>query len=95
MRRWWTPEYRTERGTAFTVEGVSSAECPVSAITPRSMELLVVWLRARRVPGAAMFGSDLSRWPAVMVDAWETLEIEQARYEQARMDAELSEAKQR
>jgi hypothetical protein len=58
------------------------------------MELLVAWLRARRVPGAAMFGPDLSRWPAVIVDAWETLEIEQARYEQARTDAELSEAKQ-
>jgi hypothetical protein len=70
---------------------VATAECPVSFITPRSRELVEVFMRAKRLTessGASMFGPDLSAWPAWAVDSFDVLERESIRYENARFQAE-------
>ncbi len=92
--RWWEPEYRTAEGTVFGVEGLSAAECPVSLIQPETRELIQILQRARRVQeagGAALFGPDLRRWPARVVDALAAVEEERIRVHNAEIEAEASE----
>lgn len=63
----------------------------MSLITARSNELLQMFVRSKRVKeasGAALFGQDLSRWPAWAVDAFDVCELESIRYENARIDAD-------
>lgn len=74
----------------YTVDGVTCHECPVSAITPRSGELVGLYMRSKRLhdaSGACLFGPDQSAWPAWAVDAFDTLEVEQIRLDAARDEA--------
>jgi hypothetical protein len=85
----WTPDYRTTKGESYTVDGVESAECPVSAITSESLAWLeehgaAAWLRDA---GAAAYGADLASWPGRALDAHKLIQIEQARLDAARDDA--------
>lgn len=75
------------------MEGVATAECPVSLITPESGEILRLFTRAERLQesGTALFGPDLSAWPAWAVDAFDVLTTEQIRLENAKWDAEKGE----
>ena len=85
------PTYRTDSGAEFTIAGIATAECPVSLITPRSQELLQMYIRAKRVKeasGAALFGPDQSEWPAWAVDAVDVCELESIRHENAKIEAE-------
>jgi len=66
----------------------------VSLITPRSIEIVHVFSRARRAheaSGAALFGPDLSRWPGWAADAAVVIEEERIREHNARVEAELAE----
>lgn len=66
----------------------------MSFVTPHSVELVQIFSRARHATeasGAALFGPDLSRWPAWAVDAAVVIEQERIRVENARMTAELAE----
>jgi len=59
------------------VPGVTAPECPVSYITPRSLELLNLVRKAAdafQASGASLFGPDLSKWPPWAADA--VIEIE-------------------
>jgi hypothetical protein len=63
---------------------VECHECPVSYITPQSLELLNWYGRARRAHeafGTAPYGSNLSRWPAIAVDIVTLIEQERLRVE--------------
>ena len=58
------------------------------------MELVTILERARHARnggGAAMFGDDLSRWPAWAVDALVVVEQERIKEHNARLEAELAE----
>ena len=70
-RDWWFAEYRWGDVT-FRLDDISSAECPVSLITPRSMwlvQLLCSQSRVKEATGAALFGPHSGRWPAWWFDA--------------------------
>lgn len=87
----WHAEYRTGKGEAYSVDGTEVNECPVSLITPRSLELVQIFARARYVAdegGAALFGPDISRWPIWAVDATVVIEQERAKEQAARFEAE-------
>jgi hypothetical protein len=87
----WIAQHRTEKGTSFDIEGVSSAECPVSLVTPESMEYLMLWIKCKRLHegiGGTPLGPNLGDTPAATVDAMNLLEVENSRYEQARMETD-------
>ena len=70
-RDWWFPEYRWG-DLQFRLDDISSAECPVSLITPRSMwlvQLLGSQSRVKEATGAALFGPHSGCWPAWWFDA--------------------------
>lgn len=61
-------------------------ECPVSYITPDSIEVLQHYFRSRQVYeafGASMFGPDLSEWPTWAVYAVAALEQERIKVQNA------------
>lgn len=62
----------------------------MSLIRPETVEVLGLWARARRMREVAppLYGSSLSDWPAWLVDAFDILAVEEARYEEARWRAE-------
>jgi hypothetical protein len=91
---WWRPTYqftiirdRREETRHFTLDEVSCNECPVTLVTPESMRLVEIFGRAQFVSGAPLYGPDLSRWPARMVDAAAVIQQEQNRTENARSKA--------
>jgi hypothetical protein len=64
------------KGNKSEVVIASSAECPVSAITPESMfliEMIHGSQVAHEMTGAALFGPDPGRWPAIYFDAVRTI----------------------
>jgi hypothetical protein len=78
-------------GTLYTIAGVESRECPVSRIDESTRAAVEQFARARRMKeatGAAPWGPDLSAWPAREVDLFDLLELEHARTENARYEAE-------
>lgn len=79
----------TDGGERFTVKGIRTAECPVSLIKGASSNWVETFSRMKRMKenGAALFGSDLSQWPARTVAAMDVLETENLRYEQAEREA--------
>lgn len=86
----WVADYQ-EQQLVFSVDGVQSVDCPVSEITGESYELVNVFLRSRRLKeasGTSLFGANLAEWPAWAVDAIDTLELEEMRYQNARMEAQ-------
>lgn len=78
-------------GVLYTIEGVESRECPVSRIDESTRAAVEQFARARRMKeaaGTAPWGPDLSAWPAREVDLFDLLELEHARTEAARYEAE-------
>lgn len=64
--------------------------CPVAFISPESRQLVEILNRsdkAHRGGGASLYGTDLSQWPARMVDAQVALQQEQMRTENAYTDS--------
>lgn len=86
----WTPSYWGARGVPYSVDGVEAAECPVSLISARSVELITIYHRAKR-SGVAMFGPDLSAWPAWAADLFDALDVEQIKLDNAKWEAEHAE----
>jgi len=76
--------YKTAKGTEYWPDEPGQiAECPVSYITPKSTQLLQIFSiagRAHDASGAALYGPNLSEWPAWAVDAIDA--IEQARIDE-------------
>lgn len=75
---------------SFIVPNTEIDECPVSFITPRSQELVAIFGTAQhgqRASGSALYGPDLSKWPAVAVDALVCLELEKNAADNARREA--------
>ena len=75
------------------LQQVKCAQCPVSEITPGSVEILEDYSRARlahKAFGASPWGPDLSRWPARYTDAVNIIEREALEVEQA-LDAAVRE----
>ena len=96
---WWAPEYEYQGfrpdgsriPRTFTVDGVSSAECPVSRITPESRKMLDLIsrnMRTRDAAGAVLFGTDTQHWPAWWWDAVTIAEAQKLAADEARMNAE-------
>ena len=71
------------------MEGTEIDECPVSFISPATLSLMGTLDVAElaRPSGAALYGPDLSKWPARMVDALVTIEIERTKADNARQEA--------
>jgi hypothetical protein len=70
-REWWFPEYQWGK-LQFRLDDISSAECPISLITPETMwlvQLLGSQNRVKEATGAALFGAHSGRWPAWWFDA--------------------------
>lgn len=68
-----------------------STECPVSAITPQSQELIQIYARnahMQEAAGASLFGPDMGKWPARMVDVFVALESERVKSDNAQTRAE-------
>ena len=66
----------------------------MSAITPKTEQLLAIFDRTRRAKetsGASMFGPDLSRWPVWAVDAQDIIAVCELRESNARAEAEMME----
>ncbi|MCC6591609.1 MAG: hypothetical protein IT168_33290 [Bryobacterales bacterium] len=66
---------------------MAANECPVSLITPESKRLVEVFERAdfaHQGSGAALYGTDLSRWPARAIDALVVIQQERNREHNAR-----------
>ena len=79
------------RAVLYTIEGVESRECPASRIDEATRAGVEQFARAKRMKeaaGAAPWGPDLSAWPAREVDVFDLLELEHARTEAARFEAE-------
>jgi hypothetical protein len=75
----------------YGVPGVSIKECPVSFITPKSIDLVQVAAKsqhAREASGASLYGPDLSKWPARAAEVMITLEVERVTAENARYERE-------
>lgn len=88
----------TSGRTPYVIDGIESAECPVSAITTESRWLLNLESGAKRVydaSGASMFGPDAGRFPAWWFDAVTTIEGCRVLENNARMEAETAEAERR
>ena len=71
--------------------GVSVQECPVSYVTPRSIDMVQLLARSehgREASGASLYGPDLSRWPAPIAEAMIALEVERVTAENARHERE-------
>lgn len=88
----WRADYLThgKDPRPFTVVGISSKECPVSAITGQSQELLEIFARSKRMKEAAgmsLYGPNMADWPARMVDVFDVFEAENINYENAKYDA--------
>lgn len=85
----WTPDYRTSEGVSYTVEGVESAECPVSAITPDSLAWLAEFNAASwfSEAGVSAYGPDLANWPGRAMDAHRLIQIQTSRLDAARHEA--------
>lgn len=88
-----------EGSDSFVVESVRANECPKSIVLAAGGELRA-WVDiarrsefAHQASGAALYGSDLSKWPARAVDALVTIQQEQNRAENARTAAEIERAK--
>jgi hypothetical protein len=87
----WIPKHKTSKGKVFDLAGPRIRECPVSYITGESRALVNILLQgqmAKEASGAALFGPDLSRWPAKVHDAMVILAGEESKLQDARMDAE-------
>lgn len=91
---WWRPRYelvvirdRREETRSFSIDELSCNECPVTLITPESKRLVEIFDRAGLVNAAPLYGPDLSKWPARMVDAAGIIQQEANRTENARMKA--------
>lgn len=81
----------------YGISGVSIPECPVSYITPKSMDLVQLMARcqhAKEASGASLYGTNLSEWPAAMAEAMIALEIERVTAENARYEREALNRKQ-
>lgn len=81
------------RDVPFTISDLESADCPVSAITQRSKDLVRLFADARIIKeasGAVLFGPDASEWPGWAWDAARLLEVERIRIENARIEAETN-----
>jgi hypothetical protein len=86
--------YQTRKDTAYEIEDTEIDECPVSLISPESIQVVEAHGRARianQSCGAQMYGPDLSRWPARDVDALVLIETERTKEHNARIEAEISE----
>ena len=65
---------------------IETAECPASEITPESKQLVEIFMTAENA-GVSLYGPDLSRWPARLVDAAAVIGIERSREKWARQEA--------
>jgi len=70
------------------INGVASAECPVSLSDGWIFQILIDFSEAARFEGCSMYGPDLSEWPADVFDAFSILNYEENRVQIARMDAD-------
>lgn len=87
----WRADYRGDRGALYSIEGVESAECPVSLIHEETRADVERFARAKRLKeaaGVSPWGTDLAAWPAREVDIFDLLELEHTRTENARWEAE-------
>lgn len=85
----WSPEYRL-RDDLVCISDVEIQQCPVSYITPDSIEVIQQYFRARQVHdafGVSMFGPDLSEWPTWAVYAVAALEQESIKVRNAMTEA--------
>ena len=78
------------RNGQYTVEGVSSAECPVSVATevmPQAQQLVQIFERSKRLASlnAPLYGPHLESWPVLIVDAFDVLECETIAIDNARI----------
>jgi hypothetical protein len=90
----WDATYLTSEGTPYTVDDTEIDECPVSLITPASVELVQVIDRmhiAKDRTGASPYGTDLSKYPSKLVDSLIAIEIEERKVALARHTAERAE----
>lgn len=70
------------------INGVASAECPVSLTDGWLFQMLLDFSEAARFGGGLMYGPDLSEWPADIFDAFSLLYYEDNRIQMAKMDAD-------
>lgn len=91
----WSPEYRTAKGSFFQINDCSIDECPVSFITPESRFIVDMESsnrHAKEATGAALFGPDSGRWPAIWYDSVVELEIQRVIESNVRFDIEKKES---
>ena len=82
----------------WQVPDVQCDECPVALITAESQELVTLDARYRRTKdaaGATLFGPDARRWPAWWADVVTTIETQRVLAHNARIEAEVRQAKSR
>ena len=74
---------------SWTIPDTAISECPVSAITTDSLQLLEMTSNNRiaKEAGAAMFGPDAGRWPAWFFEAVATVSRAEGAELQARQEA--------
>jgi len=89
----WRAMYETERGTPYEVEGTEISECPVSFLSPLSVEVVSSLETARQLREAT--GENplppVRSWPVRLLDAQRLIHIEGIKTHNARIEAEQSE----
>jgi len=92
----WTADYKTDRGSHYEVPTTCQI-CP-AAIQDPELEFLVqldAQNRRTKEAGGVMFGTDSSKWPAWFFDSVVAIEQERVSEHNARVSAEIEEAKRR
>jgi hypothetical protein len=78
----WQAVYQVPPDVTYVIDGTECVECPVSLISPESIQLVQLLTDARHVreqTGAVSFDPDAGRWPARLYDAAKILAIEDIR----------------
>lgn len=82
---WWSPKYKTHRGTPFSIYGCRAQECPRSTlehVDPQAANLVQIYIRTKNLKelGAqTLTGNE----PIPLVDALLVLAQEESKYESA------------
>ena len=71
-----------------SINGISTAECPVSVSSGWVIEVLMLWASSRRFENGLLYGPDLSSWPAHVYDAFDLFNAEENRLTAAKWDAD-------
>ena len=80
----WRAAVKVKDKPEAVIDGTQVNECPVTFVTPESLQMIELIQINRVTKPAALFGPDTGRWPAWLADATMCIEAALAAEEQAK-----------